>query len=429
VTVSIPRSARAHIIGKQGSTIKALQEKCGARIHMPKLDDSIALVSDDDNAVVDVLIEGNALTAGMAQNEILKLVAEKTVNVSHKLRNIPAEFYPFIAGPRNERVQALEEGKNVRVHVPAHHTWTPRPPSVPGAPLNFVPAANDKYITLSGDRVAIQEIRSEIERQVEELRRQLVLEQLSINKGRHQFIVGERGIPVHEFLADTGCAIFLPEDSDEEVIAIVGPSDRVPIGVERAMDLASSMNSTNVDISRFHRNVPCGAATHARNVTRYLQKRREIQRLEKLYNAHIVTSTSSEGGAPWELYARDSKNMIRAQSEIGGIISGHPPSRIASVEVDPFFHQHLRNDISPRVHQNYGVNTVVPDDTDATAPVLLVFEGPSGLDPDYQVPRTQPIASEVQSFQQVLTDATNFILGIINSQEQIISQAVDVPQK
>jgi hypothetical protein len=397
---------------------------------MPKSDDAAA--DDDDDAMIDVVIEGNALSAEMARMDILKIADEKTATVSHKLRGIPAEFYPFIAGPHNERIHSLGEAKNVNIQVPLHHTWTRQPPpqvAIPGQPPNFLPASHDNPITISGDRLAVQEIRAEIERQAEELRRQLTLEQFAINKGRHQFIVGERGIPIHEFLADTGCAIILPSEADDETITIIGPSDQVQAGVERAMDLASSMHSTNIDISRHHRNAPGGPAAHARNLTRYLQQRKEIERLEKLYNAHIVTPIPSEGTAPWELYSRDGKNAIRAQSEITSIINGHPPSRMINIDVDPFFHLHLQKDILPKVREDYGVHTIIPGQSEPDSPVLLVFEGPSGLEPGYQVPRTQPTPSDVQQFQRALEDARKYILDIIGRQEEIASQSIDVPMK
>lgn len=387
---------------------------------------------DDNDATIDVIIEGNALSAEMARVDILKIADEKTATINHKLRGIPAEFYPFIAGPRYERVQALEEGRNVKIDVPIQHIWTRQPPpqiTVPGQPPNFLPAPHDNPITLSGDRLAVQEIRAEIERQAQELRRQLTLEQFAISRGRHQFIVGERGIPVHEFLAETGCAIILPSEGDDETITIIGPSDQVQAGVERAMDLASSMHSTNVDISRQHRNAPGGPAAHARNLTRYLQRRKEIERLERLYNAHIVTPILSEGTAPWELYSRDGKNAIRAQSEITSIVNGHPPSRMTSIDIDPFFHQHLQRDVLPRVHKDYGVHTIIPSESEPDTQVLLVFEGPSGPDPDYQVPRTQPTPSEVQQFQRSLEDARTYILDIISRQEAITSQSINVPEK
>ncbi|KFY92966.1 hypothetical protein V498_04636 [Pseudogymnoascus sp. VKM F-4517 (FW-2822)] len=433
VHVSIPRSARAHIIGKGGSVIKALQEKTGARIQMPKVDPSAAPVDeDDDDATVDILIEGNALAAEMARREVEKIAGERTATVTHRMRGIPAEFYPFIAGPNNAGINSLEEGKNLRAHVPAHHTWRTQPPPQPtnaGEPLNFLPPAPNNHITLAGDRLAVQQARASIEHQAQELRRQLALEQLAINKGRHQFIVGDRGIPVQQFLADTGCSIILPEDSEDETITIIGPSDRLQSGVDKAMDLASSMHSTNVDISRQHRNAPGGATAHARNVTKYLQRRKEIERLERQHDAHIVTQLLQDGVAPWELYSRDGKNTIRAQSEITSIVNGHPPSRMANVPVDPFFHQHLRSDVVPKVQEAFGVYTVVPDDRDSNSPILLVFEGPSGTDQEYQVPRTQPSPAETQAFQKSLQEARDYILNIVSGQEEIKTESVDVPLK
>lgn len=400
---------------------------------MPKADDSAAPVDeDDDDATVDIQIEGNALAAEMARREIEKIVGERTATISHRMRTIPAEFYPFIAGPNNAGISSLEDGKNLRVNVPAHHTWrnqAPPEPTSAGEPLHFLPPAPNNLITLAGDRLAVQQARADIERQAQELRRQLALEQLAINKGRHQFIVGDRGIPVQQFLADTGCAIIFPEDSEDETITIIGPADCLQAGVDKAMDLASSMHSTNVDISRQHRNAPGGANAHARNVTRYLQRRKEIERLEKQHDAHIVTPLLPDGVAPWELYSREGKNALRAQSEITSIVNGHPPTRMANLDVDPFFHQHLRNDIVPKVQESFGVYTVVPDDKDANAPVLLVFEGPAGAEEDYQVPRTQPSPAEVKVFQQSLEDAKNYILSIISGQEAIKTQSIEVPLK
>lgn len=400
---------------------------------MPKADDSAAPVDeDDDDATVDIQIEGNALAAEMARREIEKIVGERTATISHRMRTIPAEFYPFIAGPNNAGISSLEDGKNLRVHVPTHHTWrnqAPPEPTSAGEPLHFLPPAPNNLITLAGDRLAVQQARADIERQAQELRRQLALEQLAINKGRHQFIVGDRGIPVQQFLADTGCAIIFPEDSEDETITIIGPADCLQAGVDKAMDLASSMHSTNVDISRQHRNAPGGANAHARNVTRYLQRRKEIERLEKQHDAHIVTPLLPDGVAPWELYSREGKNALRAQSEITSIVNGHPPTRMANLAVDPFFHQHLRNDIVPKVQESFGVYTVIPDDKDTDAPVLLVFEGPAGAEEDYQVPRTQPSPAEVKVFQQSLEDAKNYILSIISGQEAIKTQSIEVPLK
>ncbi|KAM3497889.1 hypothetical protein MY10362_008770 [Beauveria mimosiformis] len=432
IEVAIPYSARAHIIGKGGSTIKALQEKTGAKIQLPKADDTQQL-DDDEDATINVSVEGNALSAASARNEILKIANERSAASQTKVRGIPAAFYPFLAGPGNSLAQALEEAHGVQIRVPPHQHLSSGPGPVPAAPGQrpiFHPAgADDEHIQLAGDRNAVQNVRAELERKAAELHKQLELEQLSIQRGRHQFIIGNRGVPMEEFFSDTGCAIILPSDDEDDLITIVGPPGQVQVGVEKAMDLAMGMQMSNIDLSRFHRNAPSGAAVHAANITRYLRQRREIDRLEKLYSTHINTPFSQDGALPWELYSRDGKNAIRAQSEITGIINGHPPARMQNVNVDPFFHQHLRTDVSPRLKKEYGVQLVVPEAGQPQGSVLLVFEGPSGADSSYQPPRVKPSDAEVAAFQKGLADAQKHILDLIGQQESLDSVALDVPAK
>ncbi len=234
---------------------------------------------------------------------------------------------------------------------------------------------------------------------------------------------------MEDFFSDTGCAIILPSDDEDDLITIVGPPKQVQVGVEKAMDLAMGMQMSNIDLSRFHRSAPSGAAVHAANITRYLRQRREIDRLEKLYSTHINTPFSQDGALPWELYSRDGKNAIRAQSEITGIINGHPPTRMQNVNVDPFFHQHLRTDVSPRLKKDFGVQLVVPDAGEPNSSVLLVFEGPAGADSGYQPPRVKPSDADLAAFQKGLADAQKHVLDLIGQQESLDSVALDVPAK
>ncbi|KAF5009408.1 hypothetical protein FDECE_4375 [Fusarium decemcellulare] len=433
IKVPIPQSIRAHIIGKGGSMIKALQEKTGAKIQLPKVDENNPIDEEDDDATIDVTIEGNALSAASARDEILKIAGERAANVQTKVRGIPAAFYPFIAGADNALAHALEENNGVQIRVPPLQPYSAGQVPVtanPGQRPVFAPAGHEEnHIQLAGDRTAVQKVRAEIERQVAELHRQLAAEQLSIQRGRHQFIIGDRGVPAEEFFSDTGCAILLPTDDDDDTITVVGPADQVAAGLEKAMDLAMGMQMSNLDIARFHRNAPGGAATHAGNVTRYLRQRKEIERLEKLYNTHINTPFSEGGALPWELYSREGKNAIRAQSEISGIINAQPPSRMSTIPIDPFFHQHIRNDVTPRVKQDYGVQIVVPESSDGDVPVLLVYEGPDPTEGPYQLPRSKPTDSDVRAFKQGLQDAQRHILDLINKQEAITTAALDVPAK
>ncbi|KAL2258041.1 hypothetical protein VTK26DRAFT_8796 [Humicola hyalothermophila] len=429
IKVEIPRSARAHIIGKGGATIKALQEKTGARIQMPRVEESQQGPADeDDDEPIDVVIEGNAQQAAAARNAVLQIVGERASNVSARVKGVPAVFFPFIAN--SPEVRSIEGDKGVQIRVPPFHPCSCQPPAAPAAP-GMRPewaASEELHIQLAGEREAVHAAREAILQRVEELRARMMMEQLSIQRGRHQFIIGERGIPMDAFFQETGCAVIMPSDDDDDIITIVGHPDQLQAGVDRAMDLAMNMQCSNIDISRFHRQAPGGAAAHARNVTRYLRARKEISRLEKTYGVHFNTPYSDEGALPWELFSRDGKSAIRAQSEIKGLVESHPPARMTTVAVDAFYHPYFQNELLPRVRQNYGVQLVIPTASEASAPVLLVYEGSS--DPDsYQIPRGQPTQADLNEMQKHLQDARAHILDFMKQQEPVSSLTMEAEKK
>ncbi|KAI6715171.1 KH domain-containing protein [Diplocarpon mali] len=426
--VSIPRSARAHIIGKQGSTIKGLQDATGARIQMPKTEDTPQADEDDD--MIDIVVEGNPIAIQLARKEIGKIANERSPAVNTRLRNIPAEFYPFLSGPAS----SLEDSHGIQVRVPPHHTWTAQAPPSKAAQGQgeFLPAFGDNHITLGGDRAAVQAARAEIERLAQELRQKLAVEQYNgIDRGQHQYVIGRGGVSPEDFFDATQCAIILPSDDGEDLITFIGPADKLKAAKAHAIELASSINETSVDLSKQFRNAPggvAGARVHARNVTQYLRDRKEIERLESSHKASIVASITEGEAAPWQIYFRERANGIQAKDDISQILLAHPPSRMATVPIDPFFHRHIQRDITPRIKKDYGVHVVIPSASETGAPVLLVFEGESGLEPEYQIPRDTPSAEEVKAFKQGLEDARKHLLDIISKQAAIISTSIDVPK-
>ncbi|KAI1118440.1 putative RNA binding effector protein Scp160 [Nemania sp. NC0429] len=431
VTVPIPQSTRAHIIGKQGATIRGIQEKSGARIQMPKINEASANVDDDDDAMIDLVIEGNTHTAALARQLIEKIVGERSANASTKLKSIPAEFYPFIAGPNNSRAHALETEHGVQIRVPPHLPWASQVPQMPvsGQRPTFVPAPQDNHIQLAGERAAVQAARAAIERRVQELQNQLHMDQVDIRQGAHQFIVGERGIPSDEFFADTNCVIILPREQGVDTVTVVGLADDVSSGLEKAMELATKVHTSIFNAGKHHSYAPGGEPLYTRDLARYLRQRKEIERLEKEYTININTPYTSGVSTPWELYAREGKNTLKAQKEMGSIVISHPPSRLSAVPVDPFFHSYLRNAIGPKVQDSFGVHMVVPDSSEADLPVLLVYEGPEATADAYDVPQTAPTASDLRTFQQGLLDARNHVLDLIKNQENIETATLEVPVK
>ncbi|MCJ1403798.1 hypothetical protein MMC11_007021 [Xylographa trunciseda] len=432
IKVPIPASVRPHIIGRQGAVVQAIAQRTGARIQVPKVEESLYQPEDDDSTTIDVSIEGDAVAAEMARREIERIVNERTSTVNMRLRDVPAEFYPFLAGPHGSGVDALEQGRNIKVKVPHYYSWSHQPPPQPPSSNNlptFQPHPSS-HIQLSGDRRAVQEARAEIDRQVASLRQQLTLVQLAINRGQHQFIAGDRGDALHDLLEETGCAVILPPDSDDtEMLTVTGPRDKIELGMDKVMNLATSMQMSSVDVGRQHSNAPMGAHAHARALTRYLQEREAIAKLEKLYDSRIVLPTSEDGPVTWEVYSRDGKNTIRARSDIMNIINAHPPSRLRQMGMDPFFYEYLKNEHQKRVRKDHGVHVLIPDAADLNPQVILVYDGSDATNDDFEIPRQRPSQAETTQFDKALQQAQEYIMRLIGGQEPIDVLELEIPEK
>ncbi|KAJ5727219.1 hypothetical protein N7493_005039 [Penicillium malachiteum] len=430
VRVPIPTSARPHIIGRQGAVVQDIQTRTGARVQVPRADDNAAPADDDDCDTIDVLIEGNAVAAEMARREIEAIVKERGSSMNLRLKTIPPEFFPFIAGAHDAALREIEQRTKAQINVPRYDTWTSQPPPQEAHPgqVQFVPVA-DKHIIISGERAAAQEARAEIERLATDLQRKLTLRQLAINRGQHQFILGNEADALHQFVAQTGCAIVLPPSTDDsEFLTITGPADQIEAGINHAMDLATSMQMASIDLSRQHPTAPAGPHVHARALTRYLQRREIIKQLESAYDARIALPPSIEGPVSWEVYSRDGKNTIRARSDIMNLVQAYPPSRLCHVPVDPYFHPYLRSRSASQLQGDYGVHMLVPEDVNSPE-VVLVYEGPNATASNFEVPRQRPSPAEVAEFEKGLQAAQEFLLSTLGNQNDIVAQQVSIPAK
>ena len=435
VKIPIAMSLRPHIIGRQGAVVQGILKRTGARIQVPKAEESSMLDGDDDDddMMIDVVIEGNALSAELARREIEAIVNERTSNVNLRLRDIPAEFFPYIAGPHQSGIKALENGRQLTVEIPHYYTWSKQPPPqapAPGSVPQFISDSN-RYIRISGDRLAAHLAKSEIEQHVEHLRRQITLSQLHITRGQYQFIIGENGELLHDLLKETGCAVILPPDSDDtEFISVTGPHDRIELGREKVMNLATIMQMSSVDIARLHASAPKGPQVHARALTRYLQRRQAIQQLEKQYDARIVVPTTQESPTSWEVYSRDGKNAIRACSDIMSLVNAYPPARLRHVDVDPFFHEHLQQKSAQIIQDDFGVHLLLPEPEEQRHEIILIYEGSELCEAShYQLPRQRPSASEIAEYENMLNQAQAHILGLIEDQEELGAASIEVPSK
>jgi hypothetical protein len=428
--IEVPSSVRMHIIGKGGKKVDEIIKRTGAKVMVGKADIAPTGLEEDDFSTATVEIEGDAIATRNARDEIMKIVDAHAVKSNLRLRNIPPEFFPFLAGPHNSELKKMEENKDVQITIPPFHRWQHQPPPRPSRPNerpDFLPHP-DMHIQIVGDRADAQEARAKIEQMAEELRQQLILREQTFLRGQHQFIVGERGLSPHDFLEETGCIVILPPPhTDTEDVTIIGPPDKIAGGLDRATALASELLSANVDPRKNIMNAPSGTDAHARALAQYFAARGLEEEFQRIHSAHVAFPVSTDTSENWDIFARDKMNLPKARADLIEIIRAHPPSRLTLVEVDPFFHPHLQEQCAHAVRNDFGVHMIIPQDEESNH-VMLVYEGPESGNPSFRMPRQRPSATEIAAFEEALHQARNQILSIIGDQD-ISTRQVEIPQK
>ena len=420
-------STLSTIIGKQGSRIQEIQRTTGARINVDKNSQRGGGLDDDD--MVDIEVQGNSVTIALAERQLQSIVKEKTSTVNLRMRDIPPELFPFIAGPHNAHISNYEDGRDVRVKVPHYHTWGAQPPPQSlGAnqPAAFQPQEG-YYITVSGDREHALEVQQEIQQRAAQLQRQLITSQFEIEREKHRFILGENAAAPHDFLQETRCSIIMPPSTDDtETITVVGPPEDVKLAIDKAMDFALSMAMTSIDISRQHPNTSRSVQAHAQDVARYLQQRQALEELERTHESSIVIPDSA---GPWQIYSRDGKNGIRARKDITDLISAQVPSRYRPIDrVHPYFQQHLQQHHAQSIRDQYGVHLVIAEPDAEDSSLLLVYEG-DGPANNEQLPRAKPAANEIAQFEQSLGEAEQYLMNLLQGQGEVVRHTIDTPSK
>lgn len=216
-----------------------------------------------------------------------------------------------------------------------------------------------------------------------------------------------------------------PASEGTEILTVTGPQDRLESGINKIMDLASSMQMSKVDIARQHANAPMGAQAYARALTRYLQRRQAIEQLERRFDARIVLPASETASTEWQIFHKDGRNGIRARQDISNLISAHPPERLRHVEVEAFFHQHIHRQIAKRVRDDFGVHVLLPEEAEQEPHIVLVYEGLEPRDAgEYQLPRQRPSDRELAEFESSLRQAQEHILGFVQGRTTLVLQTL-----
>jgi rRNA processing protein Krr1/Pno1/predicted RNA-binding protein YlqC (UPF0109 family) len=410
------------LIGRQGQTIQGISKRSGARINIPKNEDTV-VDPDDEDPTVDVTIEGDAVAAELARRDIQSIIDERTSRVNMRLKDIPAEYYPFL-----NRVQGLTNGHDINLSIPQYHTWQNAPPPqapAKGQPIPFVPQENIP-IRISGDRKSAEAVRKAIEQHAAELKRHLASRPVSIEQGRHQFIVGQNGEGLRDLIAETGCSVLVPPpEDDSETLYIVGPPNKLEGAVNRVLDQAASMSVSNIDLARQHARAP---PFHPYFLSRYLKERQALADLERQYAASFVLPPSQQSPANWQIFSKDGKQGMRARAEAMNLIAAHPPSRFHAATIDPFYHTHLRTR-APQIRREQGVHLLFPPSEDTEShQIVLIYEQP-GAPSEYKFPREAPTAAEIKEHELAIQKSKALLDSLFGNRGEVVSRQVEAPSK
>lgn len=407
-SMDVPLSTLGTIIGPKGANLKVITDATGCKIDIPRRDqlpsspaaaakntDEDASDSDDEEVedpAVPISLTGPTPTIVDAKNRINALIKDKVSFTSVKVKDIPSEYYLFIAGPKGKKAkEVLEQGvgqDQVQVHIP--------PPSVWKALASRADAAaqeengdvaisgqserkRDLAIRIKGDKDKVAAVVEEIRRQYEEYRSNSTKMVISIPKRQHRFLVGSAA---DEILEQHGCIVELPSiESHSEECVIRGPKANLIAALTTVMEKANAIGIETVDLVGAHKS--SDAVQHAKNVLRYLIR---TSKLRQIADAHpgvkvyppFQAIVESVGNVVIEVVGEDESQVSKAKEELVAIVKGLTPAHIASVDIDFALHKFLIGKKGAKINQfesAHSVTVVFPPTTEESSTVLLVYTG------------------------------------------------------
>ncbi|MCO5598726.1 hypothetical protein L7F22_052824 [Adiantum nelumboides] len=368
LSLTIPASLRAFVIGQKGKNLKNITDQTGVRINIPKSDNETATPASrpaadfdyDTDEQIQVTIDGDEVNARQAKDMLSAIVAERTSRTTQRLTHIDHVFYPFIAGPKNANIAKLEEHGEVSVKVPPRAAFLP--PREADTESTEPKRERDLSIIISGDRDVVAKVVQVIEAQVDEMRQLFRTLQISIPKRQHRFLVGDAA---QDILSSTGCSIELaPIDDPSDSVTIRGPQGQLPLALTAAMEKANAVRVEVVDVGAAHRDVE-----HAKTLLRWLGMSGKLPR-EQNVQVYLPRSAivESSGLAHIEVVGADANAVTRIRGELDTLVKNVPPSFVASVDIDPLLHRFIigKKGAGLSQYSKKGVDVIFPPVIDAS---------------------------------------------------------------
>ncbi|KAL7267107.1 hypothetical protein RUND412_010318 [Rhizina undulata] len=405
-TLNIPAIVRPHVIGKGGSKVQEIESASGTKIKVPQSTQDVTTVGEfDDEATIEVTIDGDENGIAVAIEKIMAIVGERTIKVTLRMSDVEGKFYPFIRGAHSKNIEKLEE-RDVKVTVP-YYLFSE-------SSTSFSPAIEP--IVVYGEKQAVLETKKDIEQLIEELKA-ADLQQVEANvpKSKHQFFTENKAELIHEVLEETGCTVILPAGAKADKAIIFGPVDKIGAGLGFVLKKASRIYSHAIDICRVYQKV------HARDLTRYfilkgslneIKARHEVKFTypppEELYDLEKKVCTIS-------IFGKTPEAVKSAQADLIKLLECYKPHKLARVDIEPLHHRVIQRTTGralKSVNSEIPVELLFPED-EKDPEIILVYRGESEA--------AEEIAAALKS-------AEEYIKLLIEDQPPIAEKVLEVSQ-
>lgn len=415
IKLSVPLSTLGFIIGTRGKVLNNIIEKSGAKIQLPKRNVAKDLSFSDANdeyksEMVEIIITGDVEGTECAKKEIETIVEEKTSHITIKMTSINPEFYGLISGANNSRIQEWTCDKDLKIDIPS--------------PCFSTDTDKLKPIIISGEKNLVNNAKADIEALYSEFQSTTVSASIVIAKRLHKYLDEKL---FQDILSRLNCSVIIPpHSSPSESLLICGPPPTIGESIQYLITKANSIYIDSLDITQAHSSV-IDRTAHARDITRYFLKKKEISRIEKEYQVRITLPPIDTLSKPnptsivYEFAGNNLESVKNAKKEVIILVNSYPPYRILRLNLDPLLHCHIighkgRN--LQKIREQYYIDALFSNEDSFNSEIVLIYEGKPG-----------EILPSVSTIQLALNDVAELLKKTASEMADIVSRDIYIPDK
>jgi hypothetical protein len=206
------------LIGKEGKRLRELECESDCRIIIPG--------RDNQSDIIKIIGPKEGIDKALHR---IQLISDEQSKLAQEHMVIPRMFYPWIRGPFNETIDAVQKETGARVNIPP-------------------PAANSEVIVVTGEKEGVYTAVDIIKRIFEEKQSTSKAVTCKVSKAQHRYVIGPQRSGLAEILKETGVSVEIPpEEADSDTITLRGDPDKLGIALTKVYQKASSVITSEIE--------------------------------------------------------------------------------------------------------------------------------------------------------------------------------------